>query len=450
MTQTPVRTADRATRSRTVTISGSATARGQWRKLARSFRELAAVPLLVVLGFVVLAAVSIVADETTTVPVLDDLRSVVGSVVGKDAASSTLQAVATGLVTVASITFSVLLLAVQQTASSLSPVVFDQFMRRRSNQAFLGFFVGLALFAYVVMAAVEDKTPPILGAAVATVLTMGALLILLVLVYSTIDQMRPTNVLRTIHDRALAAREREADVVRMTRRHSRSSHPVRARFVSHTTGWVTGLDHRRLRSVLEGTDADVEVVLHATIGDHVAYGDVIAEVHDGDVERAESIAREVAHALEIGRQRDLGNDASTGVDQLANIAWTSTSSAKHNPEIAREALFALKDLAVRWIEDDPAAPDGDDAPIAIVYADGDLDRVVDWLYSLFLAAYESKEHMISADVLQVYGALLDRTDGALRERLLRDLHAVQPVLDDMPASPPLTAARRQLEEHLDR
>lgn len=44
---------------------------------------------------------------------------------------------ATGLVTVTSITFSLLLLAVQQTASSLSPVVFDQFVRRRSNQIYL-------------------------------------------------------------------------------------------------------------------------------------------------------------------------------------------------------------------------------------------------------------------------------------------------------------------------
>ncbi len=36
--------------------------------------------------------------------------------------------------TMISITFSVLLLAVQQTASSLGPVVFDQFLRRLSDQ----------------------------------------------------------------------------------------------------------------------------------------------------------------------------------------------------------------------------------------------------------------------------------------------------------------------------
>jgi hypothetical protein len=32
--------------------------------------------------------------------------------------------------------------AVQQTASSLTPVVFDQFLRRTSNQVYFGFFIG--------------------------------------------------------------------------------------------------------------------------------------------------------------------------------------------------------------------------------------------------------------------------------------------------------------------
>jgi hypothetical protein len=31
---------------------------------------------------------------------------------------------------------------VQQTASSLTPVVFDQFLRRTSNQVYFGFFIG--------------------------------------------------------------------------------------------------------------------------------------------------------------------------------------------------------------------------------------------------------------------------------------------------------------------
>lgn len=113
---------------------------------------------------------------------------------------------------------SILFVAVRQTGSTLSPVVFDQFMRRRSNQASFGFFLGLTLYAHVVLVAVQNNTPPVLGAGLATVLTAGALACLLMLVCSTVNQMRPANVLRQIHDRALLGRRHETDLIRNTRR----------------------------------------------------------------------------------------------------------------------------------------------------------------------------------------------------------------------------------------
>ena len=121
--------------------------------------------MLVVAGFAVLTVVSLLGDQVQGTAALDGLRGAVGRVIGPDSATTTLQAVATSMVTITSITFSVLLLAVQQTASTLSPVVFDQFIRRKGNQAFLGFFVGLTIFAFVTSAAVQGSTPPLIGAA---------------------------------------------------------------------------------------------------------------------------------------------------------------------------------------------------------------------------------------------------------------------------------------------
>jgi len=103
------------------------------------------VPLAVVAAFVVAAVVSIFLDQSHAS--LRGLRHVLGHIVGVGAATAALSAIAGGLVTVTSITFSVLLLAVQQTAASLSPVVFDQFVRRRANQVYLGYFVGLGIYA---------------------------------------------------------------------------------------------------------------------------------------------------------------------------------------------------------------------------------------------------------------------------------------------------------------
>lgn len=406
-------------------------------------------PVLVVLAFACLAGISIVADQTRSVGWLDGARTAAGHIVGKQAATAALQAIASGLVTVTSITFSVLLLAVQQTASNLSPVVFDQFIRRRSNQVFLGFFVGLALFSYVVMTAVKDKTPPILGATLATVLTVVALIILLVLVFSTVGQMRPTSVIRAIHDRALTAREEEAALLRATRRESTSQHEVAAVYRAQVTGYLTHVDLRLLAAAIEeaqnAEDAeDVEICLAVTLGDHVSYGDTLATVLDGNLERAESVARRMAKALSVSPQRDLAHDPTTGIDELSNIAWTSGSTSKQNPEVARQALYALEDLAARWFAGDATRgpTESSEPPVAVVYQDTDRDRLLDVLHSMLVVAHESHQTLFAAAVVGVYTGLAHRVDAATRDRLCNDLMGAGALLDAIPASPALDRARK--------
>ena len=431
-----------AGRDATIAVRGGPVHRPSQERLGRRVSGLVVVPLLVVLGFCMLAAVAVVADQTDKVALLNTARNAVGHLIGKSAATATLQAVATGLVTVTSITFSVLLLAVQQTASNLSPVVFDQFLQRKVNQGFVGFFVGLTLFAYVVMAAVQDGTPPILGAAFAAVLTIAALLMLLTLVFSTIDQMRPTSVIRAIHDRALQARQGEVELVRRTLRGSRSPHPVHASYRAHSTGYLTEVRLDRLQEVLG--DSDAEITLHVTLGEHVSYGQVIASVRDGEQEHARAIADRLAVGLRLSSHRDLAGDPTTGIDELGNIAWTSGSTAKQNPEVARQALAALRDLAMRWLLDDPARSDDvpDEEPVAVIYRDNDLDRILDVLYDMLVATHESHQHMVAAKVLETYTALLAEDDGELRDRLLRDVATAAPLLEQDPPSPALEAARR--------
>lgn len=419
------------------------------QQLARAIREFAAVPLLVIACFVVLAVVSIVVDQAH-LPGLDTVRHGIANVVGKQAATSTLQAIATGLVTVTSITFSVLLLAVQQTASSLSPVVFDQFVRRRSNQVFLGFFVGLALYSYVVLVAVQDNTPPVLGATIATLLTVAALAGLLILVYTTIDQMRPTNVLRQIHDRTLRARDREvALILRRTHRQEQSRHPVSASYRCETTGYVTGIDLDRLARALDRIP-DAEIRLRVALGEHLAYDDVIATVRDDDESDAKWLADEVRAAVLIGKEPDLDNDPTTGIDELGNIAWTSASSAKHNPEIARQALHAIRDLAARWVGDEPDGREPDEPRLAVVYPDDDVNHLLDVLYAVLVAAHESQQQQTAARVLATYRLLLPRARDDLRARLYRDLAIAQTLVREIPDSAVLEDARRRLEEQHDR
>ena len=418
------------------------------QRVPRALREFVAVPLLVVTGLLLLAVASIYGDQAHG-PALTAVRAGLEHLLGRQAASATLGAVATGLVTVTSITFSVLLLAVQQTAASLSPVVFDQFVRRRANQVFLGLFVGLALYAYVVLAAVQQNTPPIIGAFLATVLTVVALGCLLFLVYFTIDQMRPRNVMRQLHDRAVRAHDREASLIARTRRRSTSAFPVQAEYRSQTFGYVEAIDLDRLSHALRGDGPGssaahgAEVELHVTLGAEVALGDLVASVRTPDRRSAENLRHLIAKAVTLSPAPDLDLDATTCVSDLSNIAWTSGSTSKQNPEVAREALFALEDLAARWFAKDlPSSPPATGQTLPVVYRDTDRERLLDVLQSMLVVAHESHQTLFAAAVVGVYDALVHRVDAATRERLCRDLGNSGALLDAIPASPALDRARQ--------
>lgn len=426
-------------------MSERASARTPLRVRApRAVKEFVAVPVLVVAGLVALGVVSIVGDQAHGA-FFTGVRRALGHLIGAQSASGTLTAVATGLVTVTSITFSVLLLAVQQTASNLSPVVFDQFVRRRSNQVYLGLFVGLALYSYVVLAAVQSGTPPIIGAFLATVLTVVALGCLLFLVYSTIDQMRPDNVMRQLHDRAAAAHDRETSLMRCTRRRSVATLPVGAEYHSPTFGYVESVDVERLAACLDARDEGAEVELCISVGEPVSYGDLLARIRHRDPQRAEELCGKVRECVAVSPTPDLDYDPRTALRNIANIGWTSGSTSKHNPAIAAQALHAMRDLAARWLaEGERSGPD----PLPVVYPDGDVEVILDALYSAVVVARESRQHQQAVRVLAAYAFLWPRADARARKRMRRDAAAMQPILDQMPPSPRLEEERRHLHDLL--
>jgi uncharacterized membrane protein len=252
--------------------------------------------------------------------------------------------------TVASITISLLLLALQQSAANMTTQILDQFLRRRINQAYFGFFVGLALYSLVTLtlATVDKPFNPIFGATLAFLLTVVALYLLIILLYTTINQMRPVQVLEAIHDHVLAARERQLVLVRKTRRKPSGDGSVTVPVKAAEEGFVTRIDVDAIGLAALSLSSQVEIILVVSVGSYVVFQDVIANVTahpDHDVAELIEITRE---AVLLERLRDITADAGYGVEQLAMIGWTSISSAKSNLGPGLLALHALRDIMAHW------------------------------------------------------------------------------------------------------
>jgi hypothetical protein len=258
--------------------------------------------------------------------------------------------------------------------------------------------------------------------------------------------MRPDNVMRHLHDRAIRAHDREGGLVSRTRREPESEAPVHARFRAHTFGYVEAIDLDCVLEVLAeagGDDGEVEMVV--CVGDEVVVGDTLALIRHPDRAAAERIAADLAKAVPISAHPDIDFDPSTALRDISNIAWTSGSTSKHNPAIAAQALHALRDLGSRWLAEEERTGDH---PVAVVYRDCDTHELLDALYSMVVVARESRQHQQAQRVLKAYRHLAEVARPEFRQRMQHDFAAMQDVLDQMPSSPGIDHARGELAEAL--
>ena len=354
--------------------------------LRRAFSQFLALPLAVVLGFVALAVVFYRADQLWSAPEAPPGFGWLGAMLGESQALATLlSTVASSIITVTSITFSLLLIALQQGSSALTTQVTDQFLMRRTNQFYFGYFVGLSIFVLISLVTASGIHRPVFGTALALLLTAAALFMIVVMIYNTIDQMRPRQIVRTIHRHVLRARENQLPLLERTRRVPRPELRPLATFRAEEAGHIVGVDADALKETFTAV-CDVELNLLVPLGRYLAYGEPIAELRGAttltlDPDRLAELRKAVLAALDFDDTRNLRRDAAYGVSQLSNIGWTSISTAKSNPDPGQAVIESLRDILSRWFADGVVA--GDDAS-PVVVADAAPGEALDALETIIV------------------------------------------------------------------
>ncbi|MEG3091319.1 DUF2254 family protein [Sphingomonas sp. PB1R3] len=369
-------------------------------RLHRSMFEFIAAPALIVCGFVVLAEVIDWLDnhagpQRSWSPLRTWLAQYVGDT---QSAIGVLTAIAGSLFTVTSITFSILILAVQQGATVLNSQIVDHYLRRASNRAWFGFFVGISLFALITLVQTTHTRAPIFGVMMSTILGAVALFALIVLIYGTIDQMRPATLIAAIVDTAVAARNRQLPLLA-------ASGPcvVEGGHIVHAdhSGHVARVDVRALEELL-AKHGDLRIAIRPAIGDFVTIGDPLAVMSAGH----DALADMVAAAVVLTQKRDIADDAGYSLHHLHTIGWTAISTARSDPAVGAIAIQALHDLIVTWRDDPVRADGGGEGRARLGYDDRLPRQLIDTIESLMVAASESRQHQTMALLLDTVTAVL--------------------------------------------
>jgi uncharacterized membrane protein len=380
----------------------------------RAFEEFLTLPTAIVVAFLALAVAMYALDRArlaALAPARETLQSLVfGS---SKATSDLLGTVASGLITVTSITVSLLLVALQQAATALTSGVVDQFLRRRVNQFYFGFFVGLSLYALVTLATITDDFNPVFGATLAFLLTAAALCLLILLLYTSVDQMRPAEIVEEIHRLTLLAGEAHRDLTRRTRRAPASMAPMTGTITARDPGYVTRIAVDALAALARDGGDDAEIELLPSIGAFVAFHDPVAHLRgmacdDAAVER-------VRRAIALEVQRDITQDPAAGIEELEMIGWTSISSAKSNPGAGLLAIRILRDVMAHWCA--MTAEADRDAVTRVVYHDDVYAQLFGAFEDFAIASSESMQHQAFLEVIRTFATMYDRLPAAERWRV---------------------------------
>ncbi len=343
---------------------------GHWAELRDSLWFL---PALITLACGLAAIATVRIDE--------GIRLSVGPVAtwlyagGAEGARGVLSAIASTMVNVTALVFSITVVALQLASSQLSPRVLRSFMADRGNQVVLGGFIGTFTYALLTLRVVRSPLEerggfvPAFSVTVAIVLALASVGLLIYFIHHAANGMRGNVVMDRVAAVTIAAADRVAadartqanpadgsgaDAPSSASAIDRSAAPAAIR--ADDAGCLRHADRNRLAKLAFGHAAAIRVL--PRVGDFVLPGEPIALVWPASA-TDESFADDVRAALVLWAERDANTDVALGLTQLADITIRALSAGINDPTTAIQGLdrlaLVLAHLARVW-------PDSGDPP----------------------------------------------------------------------------------------
>lgn len=274
---------------------------------------------------------------------------------GPEGARSVFSAVASSMLTLAGLVFSVTILVLQLASSQFSPRALRTFLKDRPSQFTLGILVGTFVYALLGLRSVWgssegiERHVPSLSVWLAVVLALLSVGAFIYYIHHVSQSIRAVVILARIGQETRGTLEHmypegigedtgEQGLVR--------PEGLPSLLVAHPgdSGVLTSVDEERL--LRRAREARVTLAVVPMMGDFVPHGGTLFEVW-GDASRLE--VKGLLKALTLGPERTLEQDTAFGFRQLVDIAERALSPGINDPTTAVQALDQLHDLLRRMV-----------------------------------------------------------------------------------------------------
>ncbi len=299
-----------------------------WQETRTSFWF---VPTLIVLGAVGLATGLIAVDINVELHVDKKWPLIFGS--GAAGSRGLLTAVATSMITVAGVVFSITIVALSLTSSQYTSRVLRNFMRDRMNQIVLGVFLGIFAYCLVVLRTIrggdEVAFVPSLAVLGGLALAFVGIAFLIYFIHYISISIQASSIIATAAEETIEAVDRlfpnglgenfdDAIGSQAALLAGQNWTAIGAR----KTGYIESIDGEALLALARSQG--IIVRMERGIGEFVVEGALLVSVA-GMSGTNEEAAAKLGMVFVISRQRTLQMDAGYGIRQIVDIAMKALS-----------------------------------------------------------------------------------------------------------------------------
>lgn len=300
------------------------------------------VPTLMVLLAIILAFVTDRIDSNFDTDFLTSIPLFYHS--GPEGTRAVLSTIATAMIGVAGVTFSMTLVSVSFAASNIGPRLIGNFMRDTGNQVTLGTFIATFVYCLLILRTVTGTSDDIstanipnislLVAIALSLLSVGNLIYFIHHIPESINVARLANVVGLDLQSAITdlfpddvGHEKEAQSV--VRKKLGAKYRVESKSVaSPATGYIQVIDDQALLNVAQKHDLVVRIEYRP--GDFVTAGSVLLLAHP-TARVDDAIAAELTSCFVLGVKRTATQNAMFLIDQLVEIMMRALSPGVNDP-----------------------------------------------------------------------------------------------------------------------
>jgi uncharacterized membrane protein len=281
---------------------------------------------------------------------------------GADGSRALLSAIASSMITVAGVTFSITIVALALASSQYTSRILQNFMRNRANQTVLGVFVGVFAYCLVVLRTIngggEGIFVPALAVLVAILLAFVAIGFLIFFIHHIAASIQASSIIESAAKETLGAVDRlfPTEIGETAVEHGGDdlgaglAAQMWIIIPAQKSGYIRGIDVETLLDIAR--EQDILVRMERGVGEFVIEASPLVSVA-GKLPTDEVIQKLNA-VYTMDRHRAIYQDAAYGIRQIVDVALKALSPAINDTTTAINCVdflgMILARLAARQIE----------------------------------------------------------------------------------------------------